>query len=423
MKSGSSFSRRTFLKNAGKTVAAFSIVPRHVLGGAQFTAPSEEITRAIVGVGGMGSGHLGYTGARTVALCDVDQKHLEAALAKTEAGVDGYRHFREVLARPDIDVIHVATPPHWHGIICAEAARAGKDVWCEKPMTRTIGEGMKLRDTVQRHGSIFRLNTWFRFKDKFYGFNTPVQPIKKAVEHRLLGWPLTVTIGPDTGFDFKFQWSGRTDLMPEPVPEELDYDLWLGPAPWKPYNSHRVHSTFRGYWDYDGGGLGDMGQHYLDPVQYFLEKDHTSPVSITVDAPLQHPEAASSWRRIEMTYADGCKIICSSEETGEDVPYISGPEGNLYKGMRSDIKGFDEKLASLPEPAWQETNFYRAVKNRRKFSLNEDNGHRSCTLVNLGIIAVRLGRDLQYDPEKECFVNDDAANRLIHQPMRSPWTM
>jgi hypothetical protein len=124
-----------------------------------------------------------------------------------------------------------------------------------------------------------------------------------------------------------------------------------------------------------------------------------------------------------MTYADGCKIICTSEETGKDVPYISGPEGNLYKGMRSDINGFAEKLASLPEPVWQESDFYRAVKNRRKFALNEENGHRSCTLVNLGVIAVRLGRELQYDPEKELFVNDDAANRLIHQPMRSPWTI
>ena len=423
MQSDRLFSRRSFLKNTGKSVAAFTIVPRHVLGGAQFTAPSEEITRAIIGVGGMGSSHLGYAGARTVALCDVDRKHLEGALAKCEAGVDGYRHFREVLARPDIDVVHIATPPHWHGFISAEAARAGKDIWCEKPMTRTIGEGRKVLEAVQRHGVLFRLNTWFRFKDKFYDFDTPVQPIKKAVENRLFGWPLTVTVGPDTGFDFKFQWSGKTDLQPEPIPEELDYDLWLGPAPWKPYNSHRVHSTFRGYWDYDGGGLGDMGQHYLDPVQYFLEKDNTSPVAITVDAPLQHPEAASSWRRIEMTYADGCKIICTSEETGKDVPYISGPEGNLYKGMRSDINGFAEKLASLPEPVWQESDFYRAVKNRRKFALNEENGHRSCTLVNLGVIAVRLGRELQYDPEKELFVNDDAANRLIHQPMRSPWTI
>ena len=156
-------------------------------------------------------GHLGYTGARTIAICDVDRKHLEQALSRLEAGVTGYRDFREVLAREDVDVVHIATPPHWHGIISAEAVRAGKDVWCEKPMTRTIGEGRPVAEAVQRHGAIFRLNTWFRFRDNFYGFGTPVQPIKKVVENRLLGWPLTVTVGPATGFDWKFQWSGRTD--------------------------------------------------------------------------------------------------------------------------------------------------------------------------------------------------------------------
>ncbi|MFA7692742.1 MAG: Gfo/Idh/MocA family oxidoreductase [Candidatus Hydrogenedentales bacterium] len=413
-------SRRNFLKTAGKSAAVFAIVPRHVLGGAQFTAPSEEITRAVIGVGGMGQGHLGYPGARTIAVCDVDQNHLQSVLERLEAGVDGYRDFREVLARDDVDVVHIATPPHWHGIMSAEAVKAGKDVWCEKPMTRTIGEGRRVAEAVQRHGSIFRLNTWFRFRDKFYGFNAPVQPIKKVVQNRLLGWPLTVTVGPGTGFDWKFQWSGRTDLVEEAVPEELDYDLWLGPAPYKPYHPHRVHGTFRGYWDYDGGGLGDMGQHYLDPVQYLLEKDDTSPISVSVDAPLQHPDAASSWRRIEMTYADGCKIILDAEATG-DIPFISGPEGKLYKDMRCTLPGFEKLLASLPEPDYQEPDFYRAVKDRRKFPLNEANGHRSCTLVNLGIIAVRLGRSLQYDPVAEQFIDDDAANRLINQPMRAPW--
>jgi myo-inositol 2-dehydrogenase / D-chiro-inositol 1-dehydrogenase len=414
-------SRRDFLKVGAQTVAAFSIVPRHVLGGAQFTAPNDEITRAVIGVGGMGSGHLGFTGARTIAVCDVDQKHLDGALSRLEAGVSGYRDFREVLAREDIDVVHIATPPHWHGIISAEAAKAGKDVWCEKPMTHTIGEGRRVVEAVQRHGVMFRLNTWFRFRDNYYGFGTSVQPIKKIVESRMLGWPLTVTVGPATGFDWKFQWSGRTDLVPQPVPEELDYDFWLGPAPYKPYHPHRVHATFRGYWDYDGGGLGDMGQHYLDPVQYLLEKDDTSPIAVSVDAPLQHPDAASSWRRIEMTYADGCKIILDAEATGDDIPYISGPEGNLYKGLKCDVPNFEKRLASLPEPDPQETDFYSAVRTRRKFPLNEANGHRSCTMVNLGIIAVRLGRDLRYDPEREAFIDDDAANRLIHQPMRSPW--
>lgn len=414
-------SRRDFLKSAGAAAAGFSIVPRHVLGGAMFTAPSDEITRAVIGVGGMGRGHLGYPGARTVAICDVDRKRLEETLERLDEGVDGYRDFREVLARDDVDVVHIATPPHWHGIISAEAARAGKDIWCEKPMTRTIGEGRKVVEAVQQNGVMFRLNTWFRFRADFYGFGSTVHPIKKLVKSGMLGWPLTVTVGQATGFDFKFQWSGHTDLIPEPVPEELDYDFWLGPAPYKPYHPHRTHTTFRGYWDYDGGGLGDMGQHYLDPVQYLLEKDATSPVTVEVDAPQQHYDAAGEWRRIEMTYEDGCKIILDAVNTGSDIPYIEGPEGKLYRGFRSDIPDIKRKVAALPDPEPQEPDFYKAVRTRRKFPLNEANGHRSCTIVNLGVIALRLGRGFSYDPVREESPGDEAVNRLIHQPMRSPW--
>ena len=147
------------------------------------------------------------------------------------------------------------------------AAEAGKDIWCEKPMTRTIGEGRRVMEAVKANGRIFRLNTWFRFQSGFYGFGTEVKPLKKFMENRLLGWPVKAVVGSVTGFSLKFGWSGLTNLKPEPVPSDFDYDLWLGPAPFKPYHRHRTHGTFRGYWDYDGGGLGDMGQHYLDPVQ------------------------------------------------------------------------------------------------------------------------------------------------------------
>src|SRR5690606_23629014 len=115
------------------------------------------------------------------------------------------------------------------------------------------------------------------------------------------GWPLKITLSATTGFDWKFYWSGQTELEPRLVPEGLDYEMWLGPAPFKPYNPERVHVKFRGYWDYDGGGLGDMGQHYMDPAQYLLEKDHTGPVSVEIDAPQQHPDAAGTRRRIECT--------------------------------------------------------------------------------------------------------------------------
>ena len=182
-------SRRGFLKTTAITVAALTIVPRKVLGGS-FLAPSDELTKAIVGVGGMGRGHIGYPGSRLTAICDVDKKHLELALAQSPSGVMTYRDYREILADPSIDIVHIATPPHWHGKMAVDAAKAGKDVWCEKPMTRTIGEGLKVKDAVERHGRIFRLNTWFRFHDTFYGMGTTVKPIKKLVDSGLLVWPL-----------------------------------------------------------------------------------------------------------------------------------------------------------------------------------------------------------------------------------------
>jgi myo-inositol 2-dehydrogenase / D-chiro-inositol 1-dehydrogenase len=416
-------SRRSFLRNAIGAAAAFTIVPRHVLGRG-YLAPSDQLTKAVIGVGNMGRGHFTYGGTRVVAICDVDRQHLQEAkaiLEQTEKGVATYDDFRNVVCLPGVDIIHIATPPHWHGPISIAAAAAGKDIWCEKPMTSTIGEGKRVIEAIQQYGRIFRLNTWFRFTDNFYGMNTTVQPIKKLVSSGLLGWPLKVTVSKHTGFDWKFQWVGRTDLTPMPVPATLNYDRWLGPAPYKPYNPLRVHQNFRGYWDYDGGGLGDMGQHYLDPVQYFLGKDDTSPVLIEIDAPQQHPDAVGTWRRITYTYKDGCQIILDGEGKDEQAAYIEGPNGKLYPGFRSTIPDLEKKLAAWPEPPAQVTDFVQAVKERKTFALNEENGHRSCTLVNLGKIALQAGRSLEFDPEKQRFIYDDGANRLIDPPMRESW--
>jgi myo-inositol 2-dehydrogenase/D-chiro-inositol 1-dehydrogenase len=415
--------RREFLARSAFAAAAFTIVPRRVLGGPGFTAPSDELTKAVVGVGGMGLGHLKYEGSRLLAVCDVDADHLQTALEASGPGVKGYADFREVLARPDIDIVHIATPPHWHGLIAAAAADAGKDIWCEKPMTRTIGEGRKVVQAVQRNGRIFRVNTWFRFQSQFYSFGSTVKPVKKAVQNGLFGWPLKVTVCGATGFDWKFYWSGKTYLPPESVPSALDYDFWLGPAPFKPYHPHRVHQTFRGYWDYDGGGLGDMGMHYLDPVQYLLDKDGTAPVEIEADCPQQHPDACGRWRRIRLRYADGCEILLDGENREAEVPFVEGPEGKLFRGFRSDIPGFREKVVQLPDPEPRVTDFSRAVRERKTFALNEANAHRSCTIVNLAKIAVRLGRPLKFDPAAELFVGDEEANRLIDEPMRAPWRM
>ncbi len=414
--------RRKFIKTSLFSAAALTIVPRNVLGGTGFTAPSDELTKAIIGVGSMGRNHLKYPG-RLTAICDVDSKHLESVASLCPSGTKKYHDYRELLLDPGVDVVHIVTPPHWHGIMSVDAAKAGKDIWCEKPMTRTIGEGIRVKQAIEQYGRIFRLNTWFRFKDNFYGMNTTVEPIKKLVDSGLLGWPLKVTISKTTGFDWKFFWIGKTGLLPEAIPAGLDYDMWLGPAPMKPYNTHRSHQTFRGYWDYDGGGLGDMGQHYLDPVQYFLGKDHTSPARVDVDAPQQDSEAAGTWKRIELTYEDGCKIILDGENKDTNAAYIEGPKGKLFAGFRSDIPDLEQKLAKLPSPTPQMIDFEQAVRTRQKFALNENNGFRSCTLVNMAIIAVRLGRSLQFDPVKLEFINDPGANLLIDQPMRAPWSI
>lgn len=420
MKKKRRLTRRDFIKGTAATFATVTLVPRRVLGGPGFMVPSDELTKGVIGVGSMGRAHLKYPG-RLVAVCDVDEKHLKKALEMCETDVKGYRDFRELIERPDIDVVHIVTPPHWHSLMAVAAAEAGKDIWCEKPMTRTVGEGQKLVKAVQSNGRVFRLNTWFRFRDTFYGFGTTVKPIKKLVQSGMLGWPLTVTVNAATGFDWKFYWSGKTDLNPEPVPEHLDYDFWLGPAPYKPYHPHRVHSSFRGYWDYDGGGLADMGMHYLDPVQYILDKDRTSPSEVAADAPQQHPDACGSWRRIELLYEDGCKIILDGESKDRSAPFIKGPEGMLFPRLKSNIPRIEEKLAAFPDPEPQLGDFHEAVRTRKKFALNEENGHRSCNIVNISKIAVRLGRPLRFDPEKQLFVDDEEANRLVHQPMRAPW--
>lgn len=420
------FTRRDFLRTSLVASAAISLVPRHVLGGPGVTPPSEILTKAVIGVGSMGRAHLSSINptAKLLAVCDVDAKHLQAALSKCGPEVKGYRDFREVLARKDIDIVHIPTPPHWHALISIAAAKAGKDIWCEKPMSRTIGEGEAVKAAMAKYRRIFRLNTWFRFEGAFYGVGVPVRLIKKAVQNGLFGWPLKVTLGGPTGFDWKQnEWCGRTDLTPQPVPPELDYDFWLGPAPKKPYHPHRVHGTFRGYWDYDGGGLGDMGQHYLDPVQYLLDKDNESPVRIEADTDPQDPDAVQPWRRISIRYADGCEIIFDGENKDKEAAFIAGPEGKLFRDFESDIPNLRAKIQSLPDPEPQLTDFIQAVKTRQKFALNEVNGHRSCTLVNLAKIAVQTGRVLHFDPKKQRFIHDKQANALIHQPMRKPWKL
>ena len=428
--------RRDFLKKTGASVALFTILPRSVFGkmngDKRYIAPSDQLTRGIIGTGGIGRSNQHFISdqnCRLVSLCDCDAEHLAGAMqqAKERFGetCKAYTDWRDLVHDPNVDIVHIATPPHWHGLMAVEASNAGKDIFCEKPMTRTIGEGKRVMEAVKRNGNIFRLDTWFRFTDTFYGLGTTVEPLKKLVMSGKLGWPLTVRISGATGFAWKFFWVGKTNLPTQPVPACLDYDMWLGPAPKKPYNEHRTHGTFRGYWDYDGGGLADMGQHYIDPVQYILGKDETFPVKVEVDAPLQHPDAVGTWRSITYTYEDGCKIILEGEgyESKGKVPYIEGPLGKVYKGFECTIPNVMELINSLPDPPARNTDFIQCVRERRNFALDEKNGYHSSTVVNMGVIALRLGRTLNFDPKTETFIGDTAANLLLNQPMFNGWSM
>ena len=444
--------RRSFLKGAA-AIGAFNLVPAKVLWGAD--APSNQLTRALIGFGSIAhsENHLPFKGSRLVGLCDPDQLRVAEGLKAAEKNgwgkVKAYKDFLELLADPGVDIVHICTPPHWHGVQSLMAARAGKDIWCEKPMTRTVGEGKRVMDYVKAKGRMFRLNTWFRFQGGFYGFGTTVKPIRQVVEGGVLGkGPLRCVFGAGQGFSWKFYWSGKVNLDPEPCPKTFDWDMWLGPAPWKPYNKHRTHGTFRGYWDYDSGGLGDMAQHYLDPLQYLLCKDETSPVKVDYVGPKQHPDVVGRFDRITLTYADGTEVILDGDESLKDEPLLRGangvtvwPAGKLdgkvinggwtnldvakqffgmldANGVKIDVPSL---LKSLPEPAAQQTDFIDSVRTRRKFCLNEETGFRSCTMFNLAIAAERLGRGFEFDPVKLVAKGDEAANRFLYQEMREPW--
>ncbi len=426
-------SRRNFLKAAG-AVGLFNIVPAHVLRGA--TAPSNQLTRAIIGCGVIArdsENHIPYKGTRLLGLCDVNQVKAKEGLALAEryghGKVKDYGNFLKLLEDKDVDIVHICTPPHWHGLQSVMAARAGKDVWCEKPMTRTVGEGKRVMEYIKSKKCMFRLNTFFRYSRTLYGLGLTAKPLKQLMENGLIaspGTPVRCVVGGGQGFDWKFHWSGHVNVVPEPVPETLDWDMWLGPAPWKPYNRDRAGTNFRGYWDYDSGGLGDMAQHYLDPVQYIMGKDETSPVKIAYVGPKQHPEAVGRFDRITLTYADGSEIVLDGNGSLRAEPFIKGDRAAVYPrkrmvGADGSQLDMDALLKPLPEPAPQQVDFLDSVRTRKRFCLNEETGFRSSTIFNLAIVAERLGRDFEFDPVRLCAVNDPAADALLVQTMREPW--
>ena len=395
--------RRRFLEVTAAATAGLTVVPRYVLGGPGHQPPSETVTGALIGNGNRGKGSwkaMGLDSPRQLAVCDVDK----TCIGGEPDNKTRFADFRRIMDRKDIDVVCIATPPHWHALICIAAAQAGKHIFCEKPMTKFIAEGRAVADAVKRHSVVFQIGTSGRFK-------------VKPKRHKLFASGLMKDLSGVVCQANVPMRLGRTDLIPQPTPNSLDYDMWLGPAPYKPYHPHRVHYSNRFYWDYEGGDLANFGAHRVDPFQYEYGKDDTGPVDVEPYGQWpQHPDAVGPWGWVELTYADGLKLVLQTGKWGEPYDREGGrsiSEGDLSQEDR-------HKLDATPDPP-KLASFAEAIRTREQAGGNAEVSHRASTLLHLANVALRVGRKIRWDPVKEQIVGDEQANRFVNIPMRAPW--
>lgn len=425
--------RRCFLKQAatmGTTGLALPYIVRSsALGKAGTVAASERITVGFIGTGSHGiamnlKSFLAQPDAQAVAVCDVDPVHLKQGrdtVNKKYGNTDcaAYKDFREVLARSDIDAVMISTPDHWHVPISVAAAKAGKDVECEKP-TLTIEEGRVLVETMKRYGRVFQWSTEDRSVDVYHRMCELVRNGRIGKVHTIR---VELPNGPDT--------PGNPEPMP--VPEGFDYDMWLGPAPWAPYTKDRIHWNFRWILDYSGGMLTDWGAHLLDGAQWGNDTERTGPVEVEGQGKfwLDGLYNTATEYHIEYKYADGVRLIVTS---GTPSLRFEGTEGWIgNRGWRGKLQA---EPASILDSAigpddihlytcrgGEQRNFLDCVKSRKECYFPPEIGQRCFTIAHIGNISMLLGRKLRWDPDKERFVNDEQANRMLSREMRSPWRL
>ncbi|NLZ06898.1 MAG: Gfo/Idh/MocA family oxidoreductase [Phycisphaerae bacterium] len=425
--------RRRFLKQTGcVAVGGLSLpylVSSSALGKAGAVAASERITVGFIGTGGHGidmnlKSFLAQLDAQAVAVCDVDPVNLHKARDLVNARYGNTdcmttQDFREILARADIDAVMISTPDHWHVPISIAAARAGKDVECEKP-TLTVEEGRRLVQTMQRYGRVFQWSTEDRSVDVYHRMCELVRNGRIGKVHTIR---VELPVGPDT--------PGNPEPMP--VPEGFDYDMWLGPAPWAPYTRDRCHWNFRWIFDYSGGMLTDWGAHLLDGAQWGNDTEHTGPVEVEGRGVFCQGGLYDTAREyhLQYTYADGVKLFVDSGEPSLRFEGTEGWVGN--RGWRGKLEASRPAIldsAIGPNdvhlytcPGGEQRNFLDCIKSRQACYFPPEIGQRCFTIAHIGNIAMRLGRKLRWNPEEERFVNDDEANRMLRRTARSPWDL
>lgn len=422
--------RRVFLKATG-ALSAFSIVPRFVLGGTGYTPPSDKINLGFIGTGKQSIGlmrNFVSTGeAQFVGACDVYRNKLDNFIAQLQkyclekeiadsVGCTPYSDFNELLDRKDVDAVIIASPDHWHAVLAVKAAKAGKDIYCEKPLSLTVREGRAMVKATRKYKRVFQTGSMQRSWPEFRktaelvrnGYLGGIKEIKVSVD------------GPPTAYN----------LPIEPVPPGLDWNSWLGPNEPVAFNSELAPSPTDTYWarwryykEFGGGGMTDWGAHMFDIVQWALDMDSSGPVEV-------HYPDGNQYKHLTFTYANGISV--THENFGKNNAIrIVGADAQLDvqrrnlvtspETLKDKIIGADEKRVYFSDNHYMD--FLKAIRNRTKPICDVEIGHRTATVCNIGNIAYDLKRSLKWDPVKEQFKDDKEANALLTRSLRKEWSI
>lgn len=418
--------RKDFIKSTVAASIGFAILPRHVLGGNGFLAPSDRINLGFIGVGkqagGLASGMSSLAETMIVAAADVDSlklsKFVEDASAlnskKAAHQVRAYGDYRELLTNKDIDAIVVASPDHWHAMHVIDSAKAGKDIYCEKPLSLTIGEGRAMADAVKKYKRVLQTGSMQRSMPTF---RQAVNLVKNGYIGQI--HEVNVSVGEPVK---------QCDLPSMPIPDYLDWDNWVGPSLYRGYHpilsppiEDNKWAWWRGYRGFGGGYITDWGAHMFDIVQWALDMDASGPTSFVP------PEKPAAIEGLYFDYANGVRVYHKHWGKGNAIQFI-GTEGTIDVS-RSFIETKPDKLAKQElsgkdKLVYHSENHYEdwfsAIKNRSVPIAGVEVGHRTATVCNIVNMAYELQRPLQWNPKKEQFT-DIFANQMIHKPYRGKW--
>jgi len=414
-----SVTRRRFLTASGLALAAPAIIPSTALGKDGAVAPSDKTVLGAIGIGPRGryvlSRMLGERDVQFVAIADVQASRRKQVKAMADAKYGNtdcamYRDMFELLGRQDIDAVLIATGDHWHALASILAAKAGKDVYSEKPCGITIGDCQALADTMNRYGRVFQAGTQRRSIGNFQFAVHLARSGKLGKLHTVHASIYKLRVD-----------RGWLPAEPEPPKEVVDWDRWLGPAPWRPYNSAYVRGRWRGYFDFDSGAtLLDWGAHTADLCQWANDADGTTPVTY-------EPDGGTIYAR----YANGVKLVmrpggwmglgtCPVRFEGDEGWVETGDSGGI-KLHPASLRGERRRFIRGTDPAGHARNFLDCVRSRARTASNADVMRHSHIACHAAAIAWMLGRKVTFDPAKEAFVGDDEANAMRTRALRSPW--